>query len=82
MEATAGIEPAYTDLQSAASPLRHVAHEVVQPILANQRHFTLAYIGMERNRQSPRLACLLLIVASKKRAFLLACPNLPEDRDD
>ena len=25
MEATAGIEPAYTDLQSAASPLRHVA---------------------------------------------------------
>ena len=25
LEATAGIEPAYTDLQSAASPLRHVA---------------------------------------------------------
>ena len=26
MEATAGIEPACTDLQSAASPLRHVAN--------------------------------------------------------
>ena len=25
MEATAGIEPAYTALQAAASPLRHVA---------------------------------------------------------
>ena len=25
LEATAGIEPAFTDLQSAASPLRHVA---------------------------------------------------------
>ena len=25
MEATSGIEPEYTDLQSAASPLRHVA---------------------------------------------------------
>jgi hypothetical protein len=25
VEATAGFEPAYTDLQSAASPLRHVA---------------------------------------------------------
>ncbi len=27
MEATAGIEPAYTALQAAASPLRHVASE-------------------------------------------------------
>ncbi len=26
MEATPGIEPGYTDLQSAASPLRHVAN--------------------------------------------------------
>ena len=25
LEATPGIEPGYTDLQSAASPLRHVA---------------------------------------------------------
>ena len=25
MEATAGIEPAYTTLQAAASPLRHLA---------------------------------------------------------
>lgn len=28
MEARAGIEPAYTDLQSAASPLRHRALQV------------------------------------------------------
>ena len=27
MEATPGIEPGFTDLQSAASPLRHVASE-------------------------------------------------------
>ncbi len=27
MEATSGIEPEYTDLQSAASPLRHVASQ-------------------------------------------------------
>jgi hypothetical protein len=26
LEATPGIEPGYTDLQSAASPLRHVAN--------------------------------------------------------
>ena len=29
MEATPGIEPGYTDLQSAASPLRHVAEPAV-----------------------------------------------------
>ena len=37
LEASTGIEPVYTDLQSAASPLRQLAIQVVQigyPIIA------------------------------------------------
>jgi hypothetical protein len=45
MEATAGIEPAYTDLQSAASPLRHVAN-------TGKASGAQAYIGAKAARQS------------------------------
>ena len=36
LEATPGIEPGYADLQSAASPLRHVASMCVGSILHNR----------------------------------------------
>jgi protein-L-isoaspartate(D-aspartate) O-methyltransferase len=53
VEATAGIEPAYTDLQSAASPLRHVANEeaLVRVLRRRQHRFGIAYIGAQRERQ-------------------------------
>ena len=46
MEATAGIEPACTDLQSAASPLRHVANR------GKGRQVPKPYIGPKARRQS------------------------------
>ena len=46
VEATAGIEPACTDLQSAASPLRHVANR------EKGRQVPKPYIGPKARRQS------------------------------
>jgi hypothetical protein len=46
LEATAGIEPACTDLQSAASPLRHVANRIERASGGQ------AYIALKAIRQS------------------------------
>src|SRR5689334_12290614 len=47
LEATPGIEPGYADLQSAASPLRHVAK-----LVSSGRRVGHAYIGAKAPRQS------------------------------
>src|SRR5262245_42756518 len=61
VEATAGIEPACTDLQSAASPLRHVAN--------TGKASTQAYIGGKASRQSRGETCLFAPIAAQGMAF-------------
>ena len=48
MEATPGIEPGFTDLQSAASPLRHVA---------SIKHFRLSGGGLYQPEPGLSLGC-------------------------
>jgi hypothetical protein len=63
MEATAGIEPACTDLQSAASPLRHVANR------GKGRQVPKPYIGPKARRQSQPEPCVLAFIAAEGTAF-------------
>ena len=64
VEATAGIEPACTDLQSAASPLRHVANRGKKG-----RQVPMPYIGAKAVRQSQPEPCVLPVIAAEETAF-------------
>ena len=74
LEATAGIEPACTDLQSAASPLRHVANCGIKgvgcPSLYRSESLTTIL------QAEP---CVLSLIAAKEPAFR---PAPVEDLDD
>jgi hypothetical protein len=49
MEATPGIEPGFADLQSAASPLRHVASRLIPA----EEHCSRWSMGRAENRSGP-----------------------------